>query len=107
VKNIVEKLQKSGLIFKSLKKILPKELGSRKKIEIYLGVDIKSFYVAIFFVTKKSRILQKEAKEFIELHKRLEKYNDSAIKKKYLYIEVPICSKAREFLEEKGWRVIA
>ena len=41
MKQIVEYLQKKNIIFKSLKEILPKELGSRKKVSLHLGVDLK------------------------------------------------------------------
>lgn len=106
MKNIVHKLQEKKLIFKSLKHITPKELGSRKKIDIYLGVDLKKYYACIISIEKKSKILQKEAKELMEFHKKLEEYNDSAINKKYIYIQAPLCSKAKTLFEESGWNII-
>jgi len=106
MKDIVDKLQEEKLVFKSLKHISPKELGSRKKIDIYLGVDLKKYYACIISIEKKSRILQKEAKELMEFHKKLEEYNDSSIKKKYIYIQAPLCSKAKALFEEEGWVVL-
>jgi len=105
MKEIVELLQEKKLLFKSLKPIEPKALGSRKKIHIYLGVDLKKYYAAIFHIVKKSRILQKEARELMELHQKLETYNESKIHKKYIYIEAPLCSKAKALLEEHHWVV--
>ena len=105
MKTIVELLQKKRLIFKSLKPIDMKLLGSRKKISLYLGVDLKKYYTCIIHVQKKSRILQKEANELMEFHLKLERYNDSAIKKKYIYIQAPLCSKAKALMKEKGWVV--
>jgi len=105
MKEIVEYLQKKQLIFKSLKSITPKELGSRKKIEIYLGVDLKAFYTVVMCIEKKSRVLQKEALELMLLHETLEKYIDSTIHKKYIIIKAPLCSKAKALLEENGWKV--
>ncbi len=105
MKNIVEYLQQKKLVFKSLKPISPKELGSRKKVMIFLGVDLKGFYADVMVVEKKSRVLRKEAEELRTLHERLEKYVDSAIKKKYMIIRAPLCSKAKVMLEEHGWRV--
>ncbi len=105
MKTIVEYLQKKNLIFKSLKEITPKELGSRKKIELYLGVDLKGYYSLVMSVEKKSRILRKEVGELIELHEKLEKYIDSKIHKKYIIIKAPLCSKAKVLLEENGWKV--
>ena len=104
MKDIVEKLQGSGLLFKSLKQIdIKKEFGSRKKIELYLGVDLKKYYTCIISISKKSRLLKKEAEQLMEFHKKLEKYNDSKIKKKYIYVDAPLCSKAKSLLQDEGW----
>jgi len=105
MKKIVEYLQKKHLIFKSFKEITPKELGSRKKLKIYLGVNLKSYYAMVIELEKKSRVLSKDATEIMMLHQKLEKYMDSKIKKKYIIIKAPLCSKAKAFLQEHGWRV--
>jgi len=105
MKEIVHLLQEKKLLFKSLKTIEPKALSSRKKIAIYLGVDLKKYYAAVFHLKKKSRVLRKEAMELMELHERLEKFNDSKINKKYIYIQAPLCSKAKALFEENGWVV--
>lgn len=106
MKPLVDKLQEHKLIFKSLKPIPVKELGSRKKIDLYLGVDTKKYYACIIHIAKKSRILQKEARELMVFHEKLEAYNESKIKKKYIYIQAPLCSKAKALLEEEGWMVL-
>jgi hypothetical protein len=103
MKDIVNILQEKKLLFKSLKPIEPKLLGSRKKIKIYLGVNLKKYYACIIYVSKKSRILSKEALELMEFHKKLEHYNDSKINKKYIYIEAPLCSKAKVLFKEQNW----
>jgi len=105
MKAMVDYLQKKNLVFKSLKEITPKELGSRKKIALYLGVDLKGYYTVVMEIEKKSRILRKEAQEFMVLHEKLEKYIDSRISKKYMIIKAPLCSKAKALLEEHGWKV--
>ncbi len=105
MKEIVEYLQQKDIIYKSLKEITPKELGSRKKIELYLGVDLKGYYALVMNVEKKSRVLRKEAGELMLLHEKLEKYIDSKIMKKYMIIKAPLCSKAKALLEENKWKV--
>ncbi len=105
MKEIVEHLQHKNIIFKSLKEIMPKELGSRKKIELYLGIDLKGYYALVMNVEKKSRVLRKEAGELMVLHEKLEKYIDSKITKKYIIIKAPLCSHAKTMLEECGWKV--
>ncbi len=106
MKQTVEKLADCGIICKKLRMITPKELGSRKKVEIMTGVDIKGYYCSVFHLVKKSRVLRKEANEMMELHKRLEEYQDTRIKKKYIWIEAPLCSKAKALMESEGWKFL-
>jgi len=105
MKNLVEYLQQKQIIFKSLKPIATKELNSRKKVNIYLGVDLKGYYADVIQIEKKSRILRKEVEELILLHEKLEKYIDKVIKKKYIIIKAPLCSKAKTSLKAHGWKV--
>ena len=70
-----------------------------------MGVDLKKYYTCIIHIHKKSRILQKEARELMEFHRKLEKYKDIVIKKKYIYIQAPLCSKAKALLKENKWVV--
>jgi hypothetical protein len=105
MKEIVEYLQQKNIIFKSLKEISTKELGSRKKIELYLGIDLKGYYALVMHVEKKSRVLRKEVGELILLHEKLEKYIDSKVTKKYIHIKAPLCSHAKVMLEDNGWKV--
>ena len=105
MKEIVEFLQHENIVFKSLNGISPKELGSRKKIALYVGVDLEGYYSLVMQIEKKSRILRKEAMELMGLHEKLEKYIDTKISRKYIIIKAPLCSKAKALLEEHGWRV--
>ena len=105
MKNLVEYLNHKNIIFKSLKEITPKELGSRKKVSLYIGVDLKGYYALVMDLEKKSRVLRKEAEELMLLHEKLEKYIDSKISKKYIIIKAPLCSKAKALLEENKWKV--
>ncbi|PHS34419.1 MAG: hypothetical protein COA92_00550 [Sulfurovum sp.] len=105
LKSIVEFLQKKQIIFKSFKEVMPKELGSRKKVGIYVGVNLKGYYADVMWLEKKSRVLRKEVEELMLLHAKLETYIDSSIKKKYMIIKAPLCSKARALLEENTWTV--
>ncbi|HIP50826.1 MAG TPA: hypothetical protein EYG94_01960 [Campylobacterales bacterium] len=105
MKEIVDFLQEKKLVFKSLSPIEVKNLGSRKKINIYLGVDLKKYYACILHINKKSRILKKEALELMALHEKLEVLKDSKINKKYIYIQAPLCSKAKALMQEEKWTV--
>ena len=105
MKEIVEFLQQKNIIFKSFKEIVPKEIGSRKKVGLYIGVDLKGYYALVILLEKKSRVLQKEAKELMALHEKIEVHIESKINKKYIIIKAPLCSKAKALLEESGWKV--
>ena len=105
MKALVEYLNYKKLIFKSLQEILPKELGSRKKVSLYLGVDLKGYYALVMQLEKKSRVLRKETGDLMALHEKLEKYVGSNITKKYRIVKAPLCSHAKEILEENGWKV--
>jgi hypothetical protein len=105
MKALVEYLNHKNIIFKSLQEIMPKELGSRKKISLYLGIDLKGYYALVMEVEKKSRVLRKEAGELMRLHEKLEQYVESKITKKYILIKAPLCSHAKAMLEENGWKV--
>ncbi|MDD3775433.1 MAG: hypothetical protein PHV08_05695 [Sulfurovaceae bacterium] len=105
MKNVVDFLGQNRIICKTLSQISPSMLESRKKVDIYLGVNLKGYYCSVFAITKKSRILRKEAEELLELHSRLESNNNSKINNKYLLIQAPLCSKAKALLEELDWKV--
>ncbi|MBT8344324.1 MAG: hypothetical protein KJO45_06375, partial [Sulfurovum sp.] len=70
MKALVEYLNHKNIIFKSLQEIMPKELGSRKKVSLYLGIDLKGYYALVMEVDKKSRVLRKEAGDLMELHEK-------------------------------------
>ena len=106
MKALVEYLNHKNIIFKSLKEIAPKELGSRKKVLLYLGVELKgNYYALVMELEKQSRVLRKEAEELMDLHQKLERYIGSKITKKYIMIKAPLCSHAKAMLEDHGWRV--
>ena len=106
MKTIVEQMNQKNLICKSLEEVLPKELGSRKKVALYVGVDLKGYYCLVMKLSKKSRVLRKEATELMALHEKIENFKDTKITKKYIWIEAPLCSKAKALLEENGWKVM-
>ena len=105
MKEIVEYLKNKNIICKTLREILPKELGSRKKIEIYTGTNLTGYYCSVMLLEKKSRLLRREAGELMDLHEKLEAYRDTKILTRYIRIRAPLCSKARALFEENGWKV--
>ncbi len=105
MRDIVEFLAQKEIICRRFEAVDVKTLESRKRLEIYRGVDIKGYYCMIIVLRKKSRILIKEAKELEELHYRLEQKMQVKIKRIYLLYKAPLCSKALSWLKERTWRI--
>ena len=97
MKNLVELLQKNGIICKKLENI---KLNTRKKIKAFLGVNIKNEYCFIVVFEKQSRILSKD----LEILERILPNINFRYKKKILVLNSPICSKAKEKLSD--WRIL-
>ncbi len=105
LKDIVEFLSKKGVIFKSMTQISPKELDSRKKIDLFLAVDMQDYYTLIVSISKKSRFIRKDAEDIITLHRKVESLKDLIIKKKIVLIDAPLCSKAGKMMRVEGWEI--
>jgi len=105
MKRLVELLQQQGSVFKSLEPIAPKSLGSRKKIELYLGVDTAGYYALVAYLAKKSRVLTKEAEAIEGLFTAAQERLGATIPQKIILIDAPLCSKAKAWLEAHGWQV--
>ena len=84
-----------NILFKEIKQITPKELDSRKKIEIYAGTTVDSKFYAIFIVDSKSRFIRKNANDLMELCEKLSIYLDHNFKKKELLIVVHYAQKQK------------
>jgi len=105
MREIVDYLNDQNIICKSLKEVMPKTLGSRKRIALYVGINLKGYYCSVIWIEKKSRLLRKEAGELMALHEKLEAYQDTKILTRYIRIRAPLCSHAKAMLEENGWKV--
>jgi len=96
MREIVDRLVKEGIILKELEEI---KLNTRKKIKAFLGVNVKNEYIFILAMEKKSRILKKDIEEILNFLPNINfKY-----KRKILLLKAPICSKAKELLND--WRI--
>ncbi len=102
---LVEFLQNRGYIFRSMQTIKPKELGVRKRLNIYLAVDLQSYYNAIYYIEKSSRFVRKDARDLLAIHEALQKSANSKIVKRIIIIKSPLCSKAKDELKDEKWKV--
>ena len=106
MKEILEPLTGSGLLFRRLEPFDLKTVGSRKRIGLYFGVDEEGRYTLLFHVRRKSRVLRKDVREWMELREKIEAHFGHPILRNVALIEAPLCSKAKALLESEGWLVI-
>ncbi len=106
MREAVDRLRQEGIVCQKLETVSLAALGSRKRIDLYLGVDLDRYYCSVWHVRKRSRVVQKEVREWLALHARLEAHTDRTIRKRYVWIEAPLCSKAKALLETEGWKVL-
>ncbi|WP_201338481.1 MULTISPECIES: hypothetical protein [unclassified Nitratiruptor] len=105
MRELVDFFRKKGIVFEKFTKLDLKKLGIKKRLEIYIGLDTHKKYYVIVYVDRKSRILLKDAKSYEELVQSLPVKH--GFRYKYLLYHAPLCSKAKEYLQEVGWRVDA
>ena len=106
MKHIVERLRTHGILCKTLSEVSPKELGSRKRITLYIGVNLVGYYCSVMVLSKKSRVLRKEAEVLAQLQIKMEEWKGTTIPKKYIEVDAPLCSKAKAWLEQEGWEFL-
>ncbi len=106
MKELIDLLLSKGYIFKSILKIDNKNLNTKKRIDIFVGIDLKGYYIAIFYQKQKSRFLRKSVNDLSELFERLKIFQDHNFKKKLFVYDMPICSKAKKELIDNNWRLI-
>jgi hypothetical protein len=106
MKEVLAPLGEEGVLFRRFEPFDLKGVGSRKRIGVYHGIDTEGRYILVFDVDRKSRILQKEVKEWLELKKRIEEHFGYTILQPFAIVKAPLCSRAKALLESEGWRVL-
>ncbi|MDD5156799.1 hypothetical protein [Sulfurimonas sp.] len=85
--------------------IAPKDLGVRNRIKIYKATDITGYFWAIFAVSQKSKLLMKDLHKFEEIYTKLTLYCGHNFKHKIIFIDAPLCTKAKEAFLAQGWKI--
>lgn len=106
MKTIVEIFKKRKILFKELTLLNLKEYGIRKRYEVYEGVDVKNRYFLIFCVQRKSRFISKNAKELLEVFKKILENKNHTYKFIYVLFFSPYCSKSENILKERGLKIV-
>ena len=102
---IKNNLEKKGMDIHSMVQIEPKKLKSRKKITILDLETEKKSPLSVFAVNQSSRFIRKNANDLLALQEKLQEFTHKQYVKNILYINAPLCSKAKLFLEENNWIV--
>jgi len=105
MKEVLEPLQAKGYLFKRFEPFDLKEIGSRKRIAVYHGVDTQNRYTLVFAVKRKSRVLSREAREWLALKAKIEAHYGYPIRQAIALVDAPLCSRAKALLESEGWRI--
>lgn len=107
MKDITNLFTNKDILFSKLEEVAPKELKSRKNMQVFDGEGIDNNYYAIFVYKSKARFVQKSVNEFEELFLRLVSLKGHNYKYKYIIIsEAGLCSKAKGLLKTLGWSII-
>lgn len=102
---LVDSLAQKGKIYKKMQEVSPKDIGIRNKIKMYKATDTKGYFWAIFAVSQKSRVLMKDVRKFEEIYSKLSIYFEHNFKHKIIFIDAPLCSKAKLAFKEQGWKI--
>ena len=105
MQTVVDSLRENGCLYKKMIEIKPSQLGVRNKIKIYHATDTRGYFSAIFAVSQKSRLLMKDVSKFEEIYHKLVIFSDHNFKYKILFVDAPLCSKAKEAFASFGWSV--
>lgn len=106
MKNIVEIFKNRGVVFKELKKLDLKKFGIKKRYEIFEGVDIKNRYYLIFVVDRKSRFVSKNVDDLLQIYQKISSIKDYNYKFLYTLFLTNFCSKAKDLLIKKGFKIV-
>lgn len=88
-----------------MQEITPRELGVRNKIKIFKATDVSGYFWAIFAVSQKSKLLMKDVRKFEEIYAKLTLLCAHNFKYKIIFIDAPLCSKAKEAFAAQGWKI--
>lgn len=95
-------LKKFDINTTNLTMIEPKELGLRKKVDIFMDNSHKTAYI---HTAGKSRVLQKDVEVFENIILKLQEHFHTTVNKKHIFIDSPLCSKAKAKFENNNWKV--
>lgn len=97
--------EKINSTYQYIETINLKNLGIRKKIDIYIAKNAQNENAIIFYITQKSRFLQKDVDKLEEIIHIVLQNIDHQVSAKIILIESPLCSKAKTKLQGLHWNI--
>lgn len=91
---------------KDIIKIDAKDLKIRKKIDIYSAKNDNEQNCIYLYISQKSRVLQKEVEKVEEIYNKIKEYTKTDYENRVIFIDAPLCSKAKTKFEENGWSIL-
>jgi len=105
MKQIVERLALDKKIFVKFELLNNKDFKIKNHYKIYKAIDTKSNYTIIFEISQKSRFMVKNVNTINFLILKLSDYFEHNFAKIILFIDAPLCSKAKKVMQELKWRI--
>lgn len=99
-----ELLLSNNIILKKSKTANLTKFSKVRSYKCLVGVDLESNNIIVFFRDAKSRFLKKDFENLENLANLIINDEKLVIKKRYLFLNSQICSKALNFAKERGWK---
>ena len=101
---IYQVLEAKKIILKNLSWVELDKFTKKKTLVALTGVDMKGFYMLLFFRSAKARFLSKEFEAIDEIAGKIAEQTGVNFKKKAIFYSSDICSKTANLMKENGYK---
>ncbi len=102
----LETLKRNRFSSARMHELNPAQLGIRKKVRLFHARENDGSISGVIALTQKSRVVLKDVAVLEQIIEKMAFYSQSIHNRKVLIIEAPLCSKARNALEDEGWDIV-
>ena len=101
---IYQVLEAKKIILKNISWVELDKFTKKKTLVALTGVDIKGFYMLLFFRSAKARFLSKEFEAIDEIASKIAEQTGANFKKKAIFYSSDVCSKTTSLMKENGYK---
>lgn len=101
---IYQVLEAKKIILKNISWVELDKFTKKKTLVALTGVDMKGFYMLLFFRSAKARFLSKEFEAIDEIAGKIVEQTGVNFKKKAIFYSSDICSKTANLMKENGYK---